>query len=71
MEGEFYRQQLLSGVVLMVICLLVLDRGGVGQGAVEPVGVEPVHPGQGGQLELELELVDGAEWAVGADALSL
>lgn len=47
--------------------LLVLDRRNVVQGAVEPVVVEPVHPGQ----RCEFEVLDGAPGAVGPDALEL
>jgi hypothetical protein len=43
----------------------VLDWGGVVQGGVQPGGVEPLHPGQGGKLKI----VDGPEGAVVANRL--
>ena len=67
MEGGFSRQRLLSGVVLTVVALLVLGRGGVDDGAVQAGGVEPVDPAEGG----ELEVVDSAERGVVADAFGL
>ena len=51
MEGGFSRLRLLSGVDLTVVLGFVFDRGGVVQGAVQSGGVEPVHPGQGGQFK--------------------
>jgi hypothetical protein len=51
-EGELARQRLLRGGVLTVMSLLELDRRDVAQGAVQPVVVEPVGPGQRPQLEV-------------------
>src|SRR5690606_17178073 len=55
------------GVDLTVVLVLLLDRGEVSDRGVQPVLVEPVHPGEGG----ELEFVDCAERAVDLDALGL
>ncbi len=67
MQGVFSRQRLLLGVVLTVVLGLVLDRGDVSQGGVQPGGVEPVDPVQGGQLEV----VDAVPWTVAADEFGL
>ena len=61
------RQGFLSGDGDEVVVVLGFYGGGVAEGSVEPVVVQPVDPGQGGQLEV----VDGAERAVVADALVL
>jgi hypothetical protein len=66
-EGQFVGQRLLPAVVLTVMGLFVLDRGAVLEGAVQAVGVAPVHPGRGG----EFEVGDPAEGAVVADGLGL
>ena len=50
-----------------VMRLLVLGRWNVAEGGVQALLVVPVDPGQGG----ELELVDGPERPVEADALGL
>ena len=64
MEAGFSGQLVLSGVVVMVVGILVLDGCGVADGAVAAVRVEPVHPAACG----EFEVIDGVEWAVVADA---
>lgn len=66
MEAGFSRQGFLLRVDLTV-AVFELDRWDVVEGAVESVVVEPVDPAEGG----ELELVDGAEGPVVANALSL
>lgn len=42
--GRFFRQRLLSGLVVTVGRLLGFERGLVINRGVEPVLVEPVHP---------------------------
>ena len=64
MEAGFSGQLVLSGVVVMVVGILVLDGCGVADRAVAAVRVEPIHPAACG----ELEVIDGVEWAVVADA---
>jgi hypothetical protein len=50
-----------------VVLFLELDRWDVVEGAVEPVVVEPVDPGQ----RREFEVLDGAPGSVGPDVLEL
>jgi len=66
-EGKFSRQRLLLGGDLAVVVLLVLDRWDVADAAVQACLVEPVHPAEGGQLEV----VDPAPGAFVADQLGL
>jgi hypothetical protein len=56
-----------EGGGLTVVVILVLGRRDVADAAVQPVGVEPVDPAQGG----ELQVVDAPERSVVADALGL
>lgn len=67
MEGRLPRKRLLEGVDLTVVLPFDLDRGVVVERGVQACGVEPVDPVRG----RELERVDGAERAIGADALGL
>lgn len=66
-EGEFSRARVRLGGVFTVVLLLDFKWCEVVQRGVQPVVVEPVHPGQGGQFEF----VDGAERAVDLDAFGL
>lgn len=66
-EGELSRQRLLSGGVLTVVLVLGFDGCEVSDRGVQPVLVEPMHPGEG----CELELIDGSERAVDLDTFVL
>jgi hypothetical protein len=57
----------LLGVDVTVVVGLELDWWDVADGAVQPGLVEPVHPAQGG----ELEVVDASPGPFVADALGL
>ena len=67
MEGEFSQRWLVLGVDLTVVLVLLLDGCEAPDRGVQPVLVEPVHPGQRRQLEV----VGVAERAVDLDALGL
>jgi hypothetical protein len=66
-EGGFPQSRLALGVHLTVVLLFGFDRCEISDRGVQPVLVEPVHPGEG----REFEFVDGAERAVNIDALGL
>lgn len=61
------RRRLSSGVDLTVVLVFFLDGGDVSDGRVQPVLVEPVHPGKG----CEFEVVGAVEGAVDLDAFVL
>jgi hypothetical protein len=58
---------LLELAVGMVVGVLELGWGDIADHAVQPMLIPPVHPGQGGQLDL----VGGPPWALAADQLGL
>jgi hypothetical protein len=66
-EGGFSQCRLALGVDLTVVLVLLLDGSEISDGGVQPVLVEPVHPGQC----LKLELVGVPERAVDLHALGL
>ena len=67
MEGGFSQRRLALGVDLTVVLVLLLDGGEVSDRGVQPVLVEPVHPGQRGQFQV----IRAAERAVDLYALGL
>lgn len=66
-DGEFSWQRSLRGVESTVVGVLVLDRGLVAQGGVQPAFVVPVHPVEGGQFQV----VDAAPGTFPPDAFGL
>ena len=67
MEGEFSQCRLALGVHFTVVLVFFLDGCEVVDRGVQPVVVEPVHPGQRGQFEL----IGGAERAIDLYAFGL